>query len=215
MLGVPYPTRRTQHSRLLVVPQESGYLMGVLTSVGEVHLYDMPCPTQGAQLADVRQLPQEHGSDVGILASRRRLHVHELSRAPGRTQWADVHEMPFDRPHMGLLAPGCRLNLHQLPHSTRTALLGQLRELPRRCHFVGIQASELFGMRLVSPDTGQPLRDLVLVLPHARQVVLQRDVQPPGGAGRQAYVPQFLMHIMSSRGILQRELHKLSRGRRR
>jgi hypothetical protein len=54
-----------------------------------------------------------------------------------------------------------------------------MRDLPCNRLLMEVQAPKLERLRFVSQSSIQPLRVLVLVVPLAEQVVVERNLQPP------------------------------------
>jgi hypothetical protein len=75
-----------------------------------------------------------------------------------------------------------------------------------REHIVGLLPPELLVVRVVPLGTGKPLRINVRVVPLAIARLVERNVLPPAGTGRQAHVQELRLHEVPPVGATARVL---------
>lgn len=102
-----------------------------------------------------------------------------------------MHELPHGERELGVLPPRFLGDLHELPRPPGRPQHGGLHELsPEHRDELALQPPVLDELQLVPLRAGEPLRDIMLVVPHAEPVMERCDVLAPGGSRRRAHLPQ-------------------------
>lgn len=155
----------------------------------------VPFPTQGAQ-GGVMYHVSRHRSFVGVQPSGVEV-VHHMPRAPVRAQVGILHDVPPHGHIVGVPTPRCALRLYLVSLAPGRTPIRFVHELPLDI-FVGIPSSRLQRVLLVPQGAWRPLRQLMLLVPQDRPVVVERELQPPSCSRRGTFVPKLLVRLLPS-----------------
>lgn len=160
-----------------------------------IELRDLSRPSRKTRCGLMQVVPLDR-KVMEIQASVRVFDVHLLSQPSLRTRVRIVLEVPRFRPHLEVPAHQGGEGLHVMPQPTVGPRLRIVYQLPLGGQKLEVLSPELQVVRLVPQRAVEALRQLMLVVPHAVEVVGLRILHSRAHTGRRTHVPQLLLRVV-------------------